>query len=80
MHPDTNILPIIGKAIKQKRIALGYTQTKLAEEVHVHRNFISSVEKGARSATLTTLNQILLGLGTDIFAFMSELQAQRTNK
>lgn len=80
VHLDTNILIIIGKAIKEKRIANGYTQTRLAEIAHVHRNFISCVEKGTRSATITTLNQLLEGLGTNIFAFMSELAAQVKSK
>lgn len=73
MNRDSNILIIIGEAIKKRRLELGYTQIQLSEKTHVHRNFISYVEQGKRSTTITTLNQILEALDTDIFTFMGAL-------
>ena len=49
---------IIGKRIKQARLAKNYTQEELAEKVDISVAFLSRVERGNSHINLKRLNQI----------------------
>lgn len=80
VEPTTDILIFIGKAIKERRTQLGYSQEKLSELSKVHRNFISCIERGTRNATILTISQILTALETDIFQFMTEVNPHNNHR
>lgn len=49
----------IGKRIKMYRMAKGWTQEQLAEQVNLSRNFLSAVERGKYAVNLDTLVDII---------------------
>jgi transcriptional regulator with XRE-family HTH domain len=63
-------LCIIGKNIRKKRLALGYTQEKLAEIADCSWRYIPAIEQGLRIPSLKWLNQLSESLNiplTDFF-------------
>jgi len=52
----------LGKAIHLRRKRLGLSQEELAEEAHVDRAFLSSVENGKRNPSFGTVASIANGL------------------
>ncbi len=56
----------IGKKIRTARIALGWTQAKLAEESGVEPSNISHIERAATKLSLPTLINIANALGVSL--------------
>ena len=59
-------LLILWNKIKIKRVSLGWSQSKLAEESNIDRSYISMVERGETNVTYLKILQIWDALG-DIF-------------
>lgn len=59
----------IGIKIKQLRTLCGLTQGELADRCELTKGFISQVENNLTSPTISTLNDILLALGTNLSDF-----------
>jgi PAS domain S-box-containing protein len=53
----------LGKAIYERRKKMGMSQERLAERSSLHRTYITDVERGARSISLTTLEKLAGALG-----------------
>jgi len=62
----------IGQKIRQLRIRNNLTQEELANRCELSKGFISQLESDQTSPSITTLVDILEGLGTDISKFFSE--------
>lgn len=60
-----SLLPL-GKAIKQRREALGFSQEKLAEQCGFDRTYISMLERGKRNPSLLNLLKLADGLKTSV--------------
>ncbi|MFZ2199329.1 MAG: helix-turn-helix transcriptional regulator [Microgenomates group bacterium] len=60
------ILDIIGDNVKRYREIKAITQEELSLLCGLHRNYISSVEKGRRNLTLSSLERISYGLNVNI--------------
>ena len=58
---DANIVQVIGRFIKQKRLQTNKTQSQLAKEAGLNPYTISQIENG-ESVTLSTLIQLLRAL------------------
>lgn len=56
-----SLLPL-GRAIKQRREALGFSQEKLAEQCGFDRTYISMLERGKRNPSLLNLLKLADGL------------------
>lgn len=52
----------LGKAIRQRREALGYSQDTFADAIGMHRAYYSSIERGERNLTLSTIERVVAGL------------------
>ena len=63
---------IIGEKIKSIRIKNGLTQEELADRCELTKGFISQVERELTSPSITTLIDILEGLGTNLKDFFSD--------
>ncbi len=61
-----NILDIIANNVSKRRIALGLSQEKLAEEADVHRNYIGLVERSDVNISVVMLEKIANGLKISI--------------
>lgn len=61
----------IGNRIKQKRIELGLTQEKLAEEINVSEQYIGAIERATSKCSIETLVKLaqVLGLNVDYLLF-----------
>lgn len=66
---------ILGKIIQSKRKELGKTQSRLAEETDLSRNYISDIENGRYTPSIETLTKIAVSLGLDLNVIkMTEIQ------
>ena len=62
----------IGMKIKRLRTLCGLTQGELADRCELTKGFISQVENNLTSPTISTLNDILIALGTNLSDFFKE--------
>ena len=49
---------LLGKQIRRRRQALGWTQEQLAEAIGVSTSFIGHIERGSRKASIDTLVEL----------------------
>ena len=62
----------IGYRIKELRVAKGLTQEELADRAELSKGFISQLERDLTSPSISTLEDILLCLGTSVADFFTE--------
>lgn len=67
----------IGKKIKNLRLLNGLTQQELADRTDLSKGFISQVESEQVSLSLSTLESILVCLGTNFSEFFSDEQKDK---
>ncbi len=67
----------IGEKIRDLRVENGLTQEELADRAELSKGFISQVERNLTSPSISTLEDILLCLGTTVSAFFSEREEKR---
>jgi transcriptional regulator with XRE-family HTH domain len=70
---------LIGRNVKQLRVAAGITQTKLAERMGVDRAYVSGLELGQRNPTVVTLWHIAKALDVKFKSFYDEEKRRRSN-
>lgn len=54
----------LGRAVREYRIALGWSQERLAFEAGFHRTYIGVIERGEKSISVHSLVQLAAGLDT----------------
>lgn len=52
----------LGKVISKLRIDRGLSQEKFAEQVGIHRTYVSQLERGLKSPTLSILRKVAAAL------------------
>jgi transcriptional regulator with XRE-family HTH domain len=52
----------VGKAIRRRRLSLGWSQEKLAEEADLHWTYIGGIERGERNVALLNIVRIAQAL------------------
>lgn len=52
----------LGERARERRIELGMSQMALAEKIGLHFTFVSSVERGERNLSLSSLLRLAKGL------------------
>jgi len=57
------VLAAFGEILRAKRTKLGWSQERLAEACGLHRVYISELERGLKSPTLTAFIRIASALG-----------------
>jgi transcriptional regulator with XRE-family HTH domain len=65
----------VGKKIRRLRLARGISLQKLAEETHMSYSYLSGLENGRHSITLTNLQRLAAYFGVDLVFFL-----QKSNK
>jgi transcriptional regulator with XRE-family HTH domain len=63
---------LLGVRIRAARLSLGMTLEELAQKVAVTRSFLSQIERGLASPSLTTLRRIANDLGVPVFLLLSD--------
>ena len=62
----------LGKAVRQRREAIGISQEKLAEVIDCHRNYVGLVERGQQNVTVDMLSRIAKALKCKVADLMKE--------
>ena len=55
-----------GDAVRHRREVLGLTQEDLAEKAHIHRTYLSDIERGSRNVSLINIERVAAGLSLKI--------------
>ena len=61
-----NTNEIVGQRIRDRRLALGLSTTKVAEQLDVHRQSINRFERGSNSIGIDLLKRIADVLGVKV--------------
>lgn len=70
-HAGSPELSALGQAIRAARLALGWSQERLAEEAGVDRSYMGGIERGEHNLTVVSLVRISAALDLsvgDLFA------------
>ncbi len=69
-----------GTAVRNRRLAAGLTQERLAELAKLHPTYISMVERGIRNPTLEAAAHIAKGLKIELSHLIAEAQETGVGK
>lgn len=72
-----NIQTAFGKKLREIRQEKGISQEDLAERAGLHRTYISSVERGERNVTLTTILKIAKAMGVEMAALLPKIEGKK---
>ena len=73
----SNVLNTFGKNLRQLRLAKGYTQEQLANELGIEISQISRIERGVLNTSVTTIFAISITLKIDVSElFVTENSAE----
>ena len=72
MTPDPRIQ--LGKAVRQRRLAMGITQEELAERADLHWTYIGGIERGERNVSLINIVRIARALDVAPARLMTGIQ------
>jgi transcriptional regulator with XRE-family HTH domain len=64
----------IGKALRVRREAAGYSQEAFADQIAMHRTYYSAIERGEKNMQLDTLQRICRGLGTKLWEVLRDAE------
>lgn len=67
-----------GQAVRALRSQRGWSQEALAEHAHLHRTYVSAIERGERNVSLDNIDKLGRALGvsiSDLFAAAEEVRS-----
>jgi transcriptional regulator with XRE-family HTH domain len=74
---DTTLLERLGRALRKRREALGYSQESFADEIEMHRTYYSAIERGEKNLQLDTLQKVARGLKTPLWELFRDAENSR---
>lgn len=74
MNPPPAVAAEFGDRVRAHRTEAGWSQIELAERAGLHFTFVSSLERGQRNPTLTTILHLAAGLEIDAGVLVSGLE------
>lgn len=77
-HLNDEHLEELGRRIRERRSALGWTQEHLAEVAQIDRSYIGGIERGERNITFTMLCKVSAALKNDVASLTKNLPKVRT--
>jgi transcriptional regulator with XRE-family HTH domain len=75
--PISSISKQFGTAVRDRRMAVGMSQEKLAERAGLHPTYVSMIERGVRNATLDVSARIAKALKVELPKLIEEAQSKR---
>ncbi len=72
--PDERRVRAFGAAVRLRREELGISQEALGYKAHVHRTYVSDVERGARNPTFKVIWKLAAALETEPSALFAVAQ------
>lgn len=73
-NPPPPVAAELGDRIRAHRERLGLSQIDLAERSHLHFTYVSSIERGRRNPTLTSILRLARGLDIDAGTLIAGLR------
>jgi transcriptional regulator with XRE-family HTH domain len=67
----SNPCVLLGQKVKELRAGKGMTQEELAERCEMFRTYLSRIESGQASPTLTALHGLAHGLGVSVLELLA---------
>ena len=65
----------VGTRVRELRLAAGISQEELAARADLHRNYVSSVERGLRDVGVGALQRMAAALGISLAEFFKSFRA-----
>lgn len=65
----------LGKALRARREAAGYSQEGFADHIGMHRTYYSAIERGEKNLQLDTLQRICSGLECRTWEVLREAES-----
>lgn len=70
----TPILLKLGKALRARREAAGFSQEGFADRIQMHRTYYSAIERGEKNLQLDTLRKVCMGLGCKVWEIVQDAE------
>ncbi|HEX4737385.1 MAG TPA: helix-turn-helix transcriptional regulator [Allosphingosinicella sp.] len=67
-----DVVALLGRNVRRKRIALGISQEQLAFEAGMKRSYLSELERGKRNPSVRALGRLAGALGVAPAALLDE--------
>ena len=74
---ETTLLERLGRALRKRREALGFSQESFADDIGMHRTYYSAIERGEKNLQLDTLQKVARGLNKPLWEFLREAETSR---
>lgn len=68
------LLHRIGKALRHRREAAGFSQEAYADSIGMHRTYYSAIERGEKNMQLDTLEKICKGLEVSLWEVLKDAE------
>lgn len=69
-----DIYTVIGKRIREERQKANLTQEELGEKADIHYSFLGYIERGAKKASIRTINKISVALGVPVSKIFESIE------
>ena len=69
------LLMRLGKALRTRREAAGYSQEGFADHIEMHRTYYSAIERGEKNIQLDTLHRVCAGLKCRVWEALKEAES-----
>ncbi len=66
MGETSQVAKELGRRIRDRRLARGWSQEELAASASIHRTYLAGIELGIRNPSLQNIVKIANALGTDL--------------
>ena len=74
MERGRDVTAAIAQVVRERRLAGGLSQERLASDVGLHRSFIGLVESGKRGLSVAALTHIADGLNVPAWQLLKEAE------
>ncbi len=76
MASNAELNRVFGRVLQKRRDSAGMTQMELAEAADLTNQYISALERGLNSPSLTALFGIAQALGTTVSSLIQEVESK----
>ena len=73
---DPDLQAAFGRAVRERRQAIGLSQEELAEAADLHRTYIGDIERGGRNVSLVNIARIADALGSTASELLALAEAE----
>lgn len=66
----------LGKTIRAKREALGYSQESFGDEINIHRTYVGDLERAEKDIRMENLLKVTKGLGIRLSDLIRDVERE----